>query len=578
MTLLLARDDEAFRLLQDPQFQARWDDLYSVCSWATAFQSYGFVSAWYESYRSVFSAFIAYELSAEGNLDGLLCLAIERNSKRIVVAGTHHAEYQTWMTRLAGDWTFVRAAFDAIREQSFPNPLVFRFLPADTPTTGLEGGVPDSWRFRFESRVRGIVPLSQEKLVASHLKSKREGRTNKYKLNKLKRLGEIRLERLGDPRAVALVLDDLICFYDLRQSATHGDSPFLEDPLKKAFHQALAGVPGLTHLTVMRAGNQLISGLFGVVGKQTLSLAMPMFSPIYADCSPMIWHVLMLVSQLREEGFAVFDLTPGSDPFKEEFTVTREPVRILTVFNSRSHSLGVTAKARGVAMAKDVLRKASVEPSSLKRVITLVSPSAIRNIVKSFSTIDETRLYALCANTARGLAVSTELRSGHFEDLLLFPLNSKARSSFIRDALKRLAKGQRIYTATDGARLFFVGWLSKCNDKVFFPEVGLEIAVSSLSLLLSSAYIAPGQETVEGYEKWVRQMTADAASQLPSGQILFSVQERDERLCSTLTRLGFVHQQSLFRCIRFGRVTSWARMINMSSEPTDPITQKSAVR
>jgi CelD/BcsL family acetyltransferase involved in cellulose biosynthesis len=565
MTLIQATDDEAFRLLQDSVFQSRWNDLNSACPWSTAFQSFCFVSAWYNSYRSIFRPLIIYELSG-GVLNGLLCLAVEKDSNRIVVAGTHHAEYQVWLTRTGDDSLFIRSALDSIREQRLSNSLVFKFLPAETPVSGLSAGAHDSWRFSFESRTRGIVPLDQEELVASHLRPKREGRTNRYKLNKLKRLGDVRLERLSDPHAVDLVLDQLIAFYDLRQAATHGDTPFLEDPLKKTFHRALANVPGLVHLTVMRAGGHLVSALFGIVGKGMLSLAMPMFSPIYADCSPMIWHVLMLMDQLREEGFSVFDLTPGSDPFKEEFRVASEAVTILTVFHTRGLALRVNAKARVVAAAKAILRQAKVEPSSVKKLTRVASPSAISSALKALSALQEIRLYSLSSRKARGLASSTELSSGRFEDLLLFPLHSKERTAFLGDALRRLAKGQQVYTATDRERLQFAGWLGECKDKIFFPETGLEVALSTPSVLLSITHSTSGQESEATYEKWARQMTADAGRLLGEGQILFSVPANDRPFCSILARLGFIHQQSLFRRTRFGKVISWSQTMATAAE------------
>ena len=79
--------------------------------------------------------------------------------------------------------------------------------------------------------------------------------------------------------------------------------PFQGDSLKKGFHLALSRHHDLLHVSLLRAGSELISALVGVADGRTFSLGMAMFSPFRASYSPVTVHLLMLVELLHQEGF-----------------------------------------------------------------------------------------------------------------------------------------------------------------------------------------------------------------------------------------------------------------------------------
>src|SRR5690606_12678882 len=71
----IVRGDAAYTLFDDPEFQEKWDALYSSCSWATAFQSRIFVASWYKIFKNKFYPIVVLSETEDGTLSGLLPMA-----------------------------------------------------------------------------------------------------------------------------------------------------------------------------------------------------------------------------------------------------------------------------------------------------------------------------------------------------------------------------------------------------------------------------------------------------------------------------------------------------------------------
>src|ERR1700730_11099372 len=106
MTLSLSHGKEARETISNPGFQFQWAQLHQACPGATAFQSPGYIAAWYEAYKDQYSPLVVSEFSAAGDLVGLFPLAAENGSGRLIVAGGHQAEYKAWLATAANGESF----------------------------------------------------------------------------------------------------------------------------------------------------------------------------------------------------------------------------------------------------------------------------------------------------------------------------------------------------------------------------------------------------------------------------------------------------------------------------------------
>src|SRR5439155_342808 len=215
---------------------------------AVAFQSPEFVGVWYSHYRDQFAPWLIMQRGTDGELLALLTLAHDQRAGTLIVAGGHQAEYQAWLARSDRSEGFIAQAWHAIRKRLPATTLTFHYLPPTFPR-GAWMAAPLRGLIEPSVRRRPLMQLLPERVEESLRK-----KSNKSKLNRLAKLGEVRLERLRSAQALDPWFDEIVTHYDLRQGATHDSCPFQTDAQKRAFHLALAEHPELLHVTVLSVG------------------------------------------------------------------------------------------------------------------------------------------------------------------------------------------------------------------------------------------------------------------------------------------------------------------------------------
>ena len=124
-TVSVYQEAAAERLLASSEFQAQWQNLFEKCPWGTCFQTSAFVYTWYRCYGELYQPLLLVRFAANGQLDGLLTLAVDRTTGDVTFAGAHHAEYRVWLA-LPGEQTFIVDALQQLRRLGFVR-LCFNF-------------------------------------------------------------------------------------------------------------------------------------------------------------------------------------------------------------------------------------------------------------------------------------------------------------------------------------------------------------------------------------------------------------------------------------------------------------------
>ena len=158
-------------VLDNDGFRREWLRLCERCSWATAFQGPGFGCAWYSSYRSQFDPVLVLSRNEDGQINGILALAVSSEDRRLVVVGAGQAEYQAWVCPSDLGDTFARHAIQSLR-QMFPRAgLTFRYLPPGTPIAWL--AAPEAKQVcRLEVHRRPLLRFGDGEEIARSLKKK----------------------------------------------------------------------------------------------------------------------------------------------------------------------------------------------------------------------------------------------------------------------------------------------------------------------------------------------------------------------------------------------------------------------
>lgn len=365
MPFKIARSVEATEMLGNEGFRRQWLSLYRACPWATVAQSPAFVTSWYDHYKE-YSPILVCEFSDSRTMTGFLPIAVHL-SGQAVLAGAHQAEYKSWLALPSNGNSFLEASLRLLSRKTAIGALSFRYLPSGAPVGGAAGLSRLPWICEFEAHSRPMVRLTDAAEVAEYVRQKTNS-TIRNSWKRLNRVGKVHLEQIRESEELVPIFDQLIEWYDTRQAMAHGKKPFEADGNKKAWHLRLLK-EGVLHLTLLRAGQEVLSAIFGLSDGKTYSMMMPMFAPEYGRYSPIAIHHLLLVEQLHADGYSVLDLTPGPDPFKERFAGAYETVNVLSVYFKQRAWFKAKVRQQSHAFTKGMLSALGIEPSTIARTI-----------------------------------------------------------------------------------------------------------------------------------------------------------------------------------------------------------------
>lgn len=585
MKIDIIRTAAAVSAIEDAKFRQRWKRLWDNCLWATGSQHPRFVRCWYRAYQSVYEPLLV--TGGEEELLGLLPLAVSRSQGTLTYAGTHHAEYQVWLSEPAQGNEFILGALRALAVEYPNDSLRFLFVPPGVPLGWLES--PD-WKRRHLIRPhpRPLLDLTVSDGPEASLRKK----GNKSRIKRLQKISPLRFERLRTRAELECVLDSIIDQCDLRQGAMYDVLPFRNDPLKRAFYLSLMEEPELLHATVLRLGAEVIASHLGICNRHSVSLGVLTHSPCHARNSPGKILLLMLAAYLGREGFRYFDLTPGGD-YKERFANFRDVAYTLDIYFSSSAARRRRLQHRLRETLKTLLRVCRLNGAALRGRLQATlrwaaklrlkhAPRRVmRRLTRLISWTREYRMYRYPAPRARELADTQGVHRDSICDLLSYETLSwegTARKEFLRTCLARLENGAHAYTASEGGALLHASWLWE-RESISQPDRGHRIQLPPNSAVLWDDYTDPRARGRGLHRLAIQKRMRDAAF-VPGTEWLFiGVFSDNHRSRKNIERMGFEHYASFFTSVRLGRTRRWvvltpdaerdARLLSASSA-SDP--------
>ncbi len=460
----VARGDDARALIGDPHFRSAWSALAQACPWATPWQSLDHAEIWFSVYREPFDPLLVFQHDSAGDLIGLLILAVNRQTGDIVHVGAHQAEYQVWLATEPNGNLFIQHALGALAARYPDRRLRFQYLPSNTP---LEWCRKRGWavpRVILRRHLRPSLALGPNSRVEELLRKK----SNKSRLNRLRRHGPVALVELGTPEERARHFDTIGDFCDFRQGAINASLPFHDDPRKKELWLRLMEKPGLVHASALMVGDRIAAAHIGPIDGKSVSLGIIAHSPFLADHSPGKLLMLLLARELGRQGFASFDLTPDG-VYKDRFADQSDIVHSLTVYFDPAAYLIEAARNHLRLVAARLL--APRTRSFMRR--TRRSARAYLDSHR-YRAIPRLQHWAVRQNAACYTASVGALSCGDDEnllnvnciaDLLLFQAcGGRSKKDFLSCALQRLEAGDTVFTLAKDGRLLHCAWTSNLSQ------------------------------------------------------------------------------------------------------------------
>lgn len=349
--------------LQSDDFLTKWKVLLNICPWATAYQGPDFVLPWYQLYQNRYSPVIAYMEGEDGELDGLMTLALATDGKTLVASGERQAEYQCWLEKPEGPHRFIQNALTDVRKRFADARLHMKYLPPNTPVGWMKNDSRKNFFFRLRAHSRPLMEIDS-------ISNAKRLRRRSQELNRLKKQGEVRFEHIVDPGEFQSIFEDICEQYERRlierYHLTH--TPFRDDPSKRPLFIELHR-RGLLHATVLRVGGRIAAAHLGLLHKKSLHTCISTHAPDLERCSPGKVHFCMLGCYLEKEGVSEFDLTPGGGQHKELYAGHHD-----TVFELHAYASPIGRLRDDIGFfvrqgVKSMLSSAGIEPGRVRAAL-----------------------------------------------------------------------------------------------------------------------------------------------------------------------------------------------------------------
>lgn len=583
ISIEVLKSSDAERALISEEFLETWQALYTSCSWATVFQSVDFCALWYRIYKDHFSPLLVTGTDENGDLIGLLALAVDDTRGEIVAAGAHQAEYQVWIATSDAADAFIEAALDAL-QKNFPNRLLrFLFLPPRSPIGWLENKQGWGGRCALRTMPRPLMEIGDGGKFKESLRKK----SNRSRLNRLEGTGKVQLKQIIDAQELEAIFDEIITFGDFRLGAVQRVPVSYErDSLKKAFYTQMLQVPHLLHATVLKIDQQIISAHVGQYNRDEVMLGVFTHSPLFAKHSPSKLHLLMLGMKLAGEGIPVFDLTPGGE-YKDRFATRYDDAYILTVFFNRAQYLRYKAVRNIAEAGKKLIAAANITPEQAKQLaergrhklkhikVGTLPAKASRILKKASWHTSEMRIYSMDVAAARNRPRPQLMNRDNLQDLLAFEITEAWQPTmhqFLSGALGNLEAGMHVYTRVEDGRLLHYGWLNEHHRKLFIAEVGQTLYFPPNTVTLGNSYTHQQARGRGLFRDAVSQMLHDAADIPGTEEIYIWVMTDNQASRHVMEKLGFVYRYSFFQQRKLGKTLRWSNAPRSAITPPDDET------
>lgn len=467
ITVKIIRGDDALKYASDEAFLSKWKSLAENTAHKTVFQQSEFVSLWFHHYQQYFEPILVIGFSESEQLVGLIPLAIEKKSGILTQAGAQLAEYSGWLCVPSQSDAFLSKAFKAIKSDITFSQWKWTYIAPGTDTSWLRSSKLKSIGIyaQFESMDSPILDLHDEEKLKKVLKNK----SVKSKINRLKRKGELKIERITEQSRAFELMDQVTDLVNFRHESAHHDAAFEDDQLQRSFYEARSSNLKDNHFSVLWAGEKLLAFHYGYIDEDTIYIGLSAFDPTESKHSPGVIFLIYLANLLIEEGIRYIDLTPGGDEYKERFSNTHNVLYIPTIHTSMLEQSKQSLKNNCKSLAMNALKICNIDKDQIKKRFTKESKT------KTYSQNDFD-LYSIKSDRYEIKQSHQNINIQSYSDLLDYKQgdNGISRQMILSDATYRFSREDTLFTSHQGSQLHAFSWLSKIGAK--YTRLGFDFS------------------------------------------------------------------------------------------------------
>ncbi len=532
-TIQLIRGDDAHQYRIKDEFIHAWKDLAQQTNHVSVFQEPEFVNPWYDEYRSTFEPVLVLGVTDSQKITGIIPLAVEHGTNNLHYAGAQHVEYSGWLCDPAIDQEFILPALATIRRKIPFTRWRWQFTP---PRANISWLLSEQTRrigvhILYETLDSPLLDLHQEEKLKKVLKNK----SVKSKINRLKRKGELKIERITSKDRVLQLMNQIEILVNFRHGAAHHDAAFEEDSTQKLFYQARGNYLENNHFSVLWLGEKLLAFNFGAIDNDTAYIGLTAFDPTESKHSPGVIFFIYLAKLLKEEGIRYIDLTPGGDEYKERFSNKHYALYRPTFYSSRTLQLVDKYKRNTTQAISKTLSKLGLNPRDRRYELSAHNSSSSNQVLKfDLYSLNREDYQQDISNNRPEVAIQS------FQDLLLFDSfgNHQNRYEVLSDATKRFSKEETVFTIKNNQHLTAFSWSSKPGAQ--YRNHGITFTPGKQDIVLDCLDLNQQLPDEASFTTMLHTMLEHAFSQeVNCAHLFMPTQSTKEFKTSCLNEIGF---------------------------------------
>ena len=452
-TIKIIRGAEAHQCRNNDKFIAEWKRLAQQTTHVSVFQEPKFVNCWHQEYKQYFDPIFVVGRNKSDELIGLIPLTIDKETKKLSHAGAWHAEYHGWLCMPDFEEAFLIQALTSIKDQFSLSTWNWTYLPPRSNTSWLNSKTlkKNGIYNQFEPMDSPLLDLKDEEKLKKVLKSK----SIKSKINRLKRNGELRIERITSKDRVEHLMDQIEVLVNFRHEAVHQVAPFETDYLQRDFYLARSNYLDKNHFSVLWMGDKLLAFHFGCIDQDTIYIGLTAFDPTESKHSPGVIFLIYLAQLLQQEDIRYIDLTPGGDEYKERFSNKHQSLVKPTLYFNRFEKAKSDSKNL-LANSANLLNRNNKQSNNNSKIAK--DPDLIQYTINRDSYEKHKQ------------PNSNQVNIQKFSDLLLYKskTNSIKRPEILSRAMQHFSQAEILFTLVESG-LIAHAWISKLGTKYKRP-------------------------------------------------------------------------------------------------------------
>ncbi len=490
--------EEYKKYIQCNDFIKKWDNFSKLSNHCMITQEYEFISSWYQFYTSLYDPLLILGYY-DNELVGILPLALSKKDNSLCHAGAYSSAYHGWLCFKEYESEFLLQSLITIKQNLAIKKWHWLYIPPDVNTDWLKDNRLKNHGI-FVEIIESVSPIYQL-ADQTRIDKVRKSRSLRPLINRLKREGELRIEKIVDRKRADALFDVMANQSNFRKLALYNYLPFKYDPLRKDWYLSRLENNDNIQFVILWQGDKLLACSLAYCSKERVIGIMSSYDPVQSASSPGTVFFILYIDYLREKGYQYLDFTPGGESYKERFCNDyKRVIKPTFTFDYQS---------RIKQESKLILKKYYNSLLKVKKIDQTFKN--IKNLKhKSIKTLCKNKIKANIEGKGQLFLYKNPhfytqqaglycVNQQHYPDLFLYKDIERCYlpKQMASDALRSFSRRDSLYSIVSDGELQLFAWLAIAGKKHWETCVYECLAESKNNYVIYDLYINPNCKDIE---------------------------------------------------------------------------------